>query len=56
MHGFEKKDVGNINARELEALKDLAGVVLGYSAMEIALRLADGALIEIKSPEINRNG
>src|SRR5271165_6243062 len=45
--GFEKKDLGNIGANELEAFKELADVILGYSDAEIAMRVADGALIEI---------
>jgi hypothetical protein len=51
VHGFEKKDVGNIKANELEALRELADVVLGYSDTEIAKRVADGALTEILPPE-----
>lgn len=53
--GFEKKDMGNINARELEAFKELADVILGYSDTEIARRVADGALIEIGPLEENEN-
>jgi len=49
--GFEKKDLGNIKADELEAFKELADVILGYSDAEIAMRVADGALIEIRPPE-----
>lgn len=49
--GFEKKDLGNIKANELEAFRELADVILGYSDAEIAKRVADGALIEIHPPE-----
>jgi hypothetical protein len=51
VHGFEKKDVGNIRANELEAFKELADVILGYSETEMAKRVADGALIEILPPK-----
>ena len=49
--GFEKKDLGNIKTNELEAFRELADVVQGYSDAEIAKRVADGALIEIHPPE-----
>ena len=42
VHGFEKKDLGNIKANELEALRELADVILGYSDSEMAKRVADG--------------
>ena len=50
VHGFEKKDVENIRSNELEALRELADVVLGQSQKEISKRVADGALIEILPP------
>jgi len=56
VHGFEKKDAGNIKANELEAFRELANVVLGYSDTEIAKRVADGALIEISPPEEDKDG
>jgi len=45
--GFEKNERSNIDAEELEALKELAAVLLvrTHEALEIAL--ADGALKEI---------
>lgn len=49
VHGFEKKDMGNIGARELEAFKDLAHVVLSYSSTEIARHVANGALIQVNA-------
>lgn len=55
MYGFEKKDLGNIKGNELEAFRELAAVILGYSDTEIAKRVADGALIEIKSPKEAKN-
>jgi hypothetical protein len=56
VYGFEKKDLGNINARELEAFRELAGVILGYSDAEIAKRVMDGALIEVQPPEEDQDG
>lgn len=53
--GFEKKDLGNIKSEELEAFKELAKVILGYSESEIANRVAAGALIEIKRPMESRD-
>lgn len=51
VYGFEKKDLGNVKVDELEAFRELARVVLGYSGAEIAKRVGDGALIEIHSPQ-----
>jgi hypothetical protein len=50
VYGFEKKDLGNIKTNELEAFRELADVVLGYSDAEIEKRVADGALIPIHPP------
>jgi hypothetical protein len=52
-YGFEKKDLGNIKANELEAFRELADVILGYAEAEIQQRVADGALIEIRPPQEN---
>jgi hypothetical protein len=54
--GFEKKDLGNIKTNELEAFKELADVILGYSDAEIARRVVDGALIEIHPPQGDKSG
>jgi hypothetical protein len=48
VHGFAKKDLGNINPREVKALKELAKIILGYSEAQIAIVLASGTLIEVK--------
>lgn len=55
VYGFEKKNIGNIKRNELEAFKELADVVLGYSDGEIAKRVADGALIEVEPPQEVKN-
>ena len=53
VHGFEKKDVGNIKRNELEAFRELADVILGCSESEIANFVTEGALIEIWPPTEN---
>lgn len=55
VYGFEKKDLGSIKANELEAFRELADVILGYSDVEIAKRVADGALIELDPPKEEKN-
>jgi hypothetical protein len=47
----KKKDLGNIKGNELEAFRELADIVLGYSDAEISKRVADGALIEVRHQE-----
>jgi hypothetical protein len=39
----------------LEAFRELAHVILGYSDAEIAKRVADGALIELDPPKEEKN-
>lgn len=56
VYGFEKKDLGNIKTGELEAFRELADVILGYSEAEIAKRVADGALIEVEPQEEDSDG
>jgi hypothetical protein len=51
VYGFEKKDLGNIRADELEAFRELAEVILGYSTTDLAKRIRDGALFMIEAPE-----
>lgn len=46
-HGFAKNEKGNISAKELKALKQLAALYLGYSADEIGAAVSGGALIEV---------
>ena len=55
VYGFEKRNLGNIKTDELEAFRELADVILGYSDAEIVKRAADGALIEIEPPTENEN-
>ena len=51
VYGFEKKDRANIKADELEAFRELAAVVLGYTDAELAERVRDGALLKVQAPE-----
>jgi len=48
VHGFAKKDIGNIGPRELKALKKLAKLILAYSDAEMRRALASEALIEVR--------
>jgi len=50
VYGFEKKDAANIDRRELEAFRELAEVVLGYTDVQIAQRVKDGALFQVEEP------
>jgi hypothetical protein len=50
VYGFEKKDAANIGRRELEAFRELAAVVLGYTDVEIEQRVRDGALFRVEEP------
>jgi hypothetical protein len=56
VYGFEKKDLGNIKSSELEAFRELADVILGYSDVEIATRVVVGVLIEVLPPKEDQNG
>ena len=55
VYGFEKKDLANIRSNELEAFRELAQVILGYTTAEIAKRVEDGALFEVEKPEEDKN-
>ena len=48
VYGFEKKNTANIDSRELEAFRELADVVLGYTDAELEQRVKDGALFQVK--------
>lgn len=51
VHGFEKKDKANIGPDELVAFRKYAEIYLGYSVVEIAKRVEDGALFKVEKPE-----
>ena len=46
-HGFAKSDKANVSAKELKALKRLAGILLGFTDAQIKSAEADGELIEV---------
>jgi hypothetical protein len=48
VHGFAKKDVGNINSRELKALKKLAKIMLAHTDAQLASLLSLGILVEVE--------
>ena len=50
MFAFEKKDMPNINAKELKAFKKLAKIYLKRPEAEMDKLVKDGELIEIKAP------
>ena len=50
VYGFEKKNAANIDRRELEAFRELAEVILGYTDVEIEQRMNDGALFNVEEP------
>ena len=50
VYGFDKKDRANIKADEMEAFKELATVILGYTHAELSKRVEDGALLAVETP------
>ena len=51
VYGFEKKDRANIKADELEAFRELATVIFGYTDGELRNLVTNGALLQVKAPE-----
>ncbi len=54
MFGFEKKDLSNIDAKDLKGFKSLAKVYLNGSEREMDSLVRIGELTEIKAPSIRR--
>ncbi|WP_263352234.1 type II toxin-antitoxin system RelE/ParE family toxin [Acidicapsa acidisoli] len=54
--GFEKKDLANIKPNELEAFRELAEVLLGYTKAEMTKRVQNGALLNVDEQEERDNG
>ena len=48
VHGFAKKDLGNISPNELKALKKLGKIMLAYSDAQLATVVTSGTLVEVK--------
>jgi len=55
VYGFAKKDLANIKSDELEAFRELAQVILGYTNAELARRVEDGALFRVREPAEDNN-
>lgn len=51
VYGFEKKNRANIKDDELEAFRELAAVVLGYSEAELRQQVEAGALLSVSEGE-----
>ncbi|MGA0606611.1 type II toxin-antitoxin system RelE/ParE family toxin [Phenylobacterium sp. VNQ135] len=49
VHGFAKSDKANVSAKELKALKALAGVLTGLSAEGLRTATSAGELVELES-------
>lgn len=55
MFGFEKKDMANIDARELKGFRKLAKTYLGLSEVEMDSLVKRGELTEIKAPSAEQS-
>jgi hypothetical protein len=49
VHGFSKSNQKNITGKELEALKELAGILFNMSDKELQKALKSGALMEVNN-------
>lgn len=56
VHGFANSDKANVSAKELKALRQLAGVLLGFSEEELRIARAAGELIEVVRDEEEDEG
>ena len=56
VYGFAKSDKANVSAKELKALKQLAGVLLGFSEEELRIARAAGELIEVVRDDEENEG
>ncbi|RWI71281.1 type II toxin-antitoxin system RelE/ParE family toxin [Mesorhizobium sp.] len=56
VHGFAKSDKANVSAKELKALRQLAGVLLGFSEEELRIARAAGELIEVVRDDEENEG
>jgi len=55
-HGFAKNDKANVSAKELKALKQLAGVLLGFSDEQLRAAKAAGELSEVSDDDDKQEG
>lgn len=56
VYGFEKKDLASIRSNELEAFRELAAVVLGYTEAEMAKFVQDQIFFRVEKPEGEHHG
>jgi hypothetical protein len=49
IHGFAKNEKSNLSQKELNALKELAKILLRLSSEEIIIAIKNGDFIEVKS-------
>jgi hypothetical protein len=47
IHGFAKNEKPNISKKELQAFREFAKILLGFSRKEIELAIKNGVLIEV---------
>lgn len=56
VHGFAKSDKANVSAKELKALRQLAGVLLGFSDEEVRTAQGAGELVEVVTDDEEQEG
>ena len=56
VYGFEKKDLSNIRADDLQLFRDLAKEILAYSAAEMEFAVRAGEFAKIEVPEEENRG
>ncbi|MGI6855004.1 type II toxin-antitoxin system RelE/ParE family toxin [Mesorhizobium sp. 1B3] len=49
VHGFAKNAKANVSTKELKALRQLAGLLLGFTTQQLATAISSGELIEVLS-------
>ena len=55
-HGFAKNDKANVSTKELKALKQLAGMLLGFSDEQLRTAKAAGELSEVSDGDAKQEG
>lgn len=56
VHGFAKSDKANVSVKELKALRQLAGVLLGFSDAELRTARGAGELVEVVTDDEEQEG
>jgi hypothetical protein len=47
IHGFVKNEKSNLSSKELQAFKELAKILLGFSIKQINIAVTNGDLVEV---------